>query len=100
MALEQPGHGDRRRRAACVVAPLGVHRDDGEARRTGGALGDRGTQAQHGGTLQPRMPRPYPDYCGRDGGYLCLGEAECPSPAIATTLLPLASDTRIFATST
>ena len=36
----------------------------------------------------------------RPGGYLCLGEAECPSPAIATTLLPLASDTRIFATST
>jgi chemotaxis methyl-accepting protein methylase len=35
----------------------------------------------------------------RPGGYLCLGEAECPSPAIATTLLPLASDTRIFTTS-
>jgi chemotaxis methyl-accepting protein methylase len=35
----------------------------------------------------------------RPGGYLCLGEAEWPSPDIATTLLPLASDTRIFATS-
>jgi chemotaxis methyl-accepting protein methylase len=35
----------------------------------------------------------------RPGGYLCLGEAECPSPAIATTLLPLASDARIFTTS-
>jgi chemotaxis methyl-accepting protein methylase len=35
----------------------------------------------------------------RPGGYLCLGEAECPSPAIATTLLPLASDPRIFTTS-
>ncbi len=32
----------------------------------------------------------------RPGGYLCLGEAEWPSPAIASTLLPLASDTRIF----
>jgi len=35
----------------------------------------------------------------RPGGYLCLGEAEWPSDAIATTLQPLASDTRIFATS-
>jgi chemotaxis methyl-accepting protein methylase len=35
----------------------------------------------------------------RPGGYLCLGEAECPSPAIAGTLLPLASDMRIFTTS-
>jgi chemotaxis methyl-accepting protein methylase len=32
----------------------------------------------------------------RPGGYLCLGEAEWPSAAIASTLLPLASDARIF----
>jgi chemotaxis methyl-accepting protein methylase len=32
----------------------------------------------------------------RSEGYLCLGEAEWPSPAIATTLTPLAHDTRIF----
>jgi chemotaxis methyl-accepting protein methylase len=33
----------------------------------------------------------------RPGGYLCLGEAEWPSAAIATTLQPLANDMRIFA---
>lgn len=32
----------------------------------------------------------------RHEGYLCLGEAEWPSPAIATTLRPLAHVTRIF----
>jgi chemotaxis methyl-accepting protein methylase len=32
----------------------------------------------------------------RDEGYLCLGEAEWPSPAIANTLRPLAHETRIF----
>jgi chemotaxis methyl-accepting protein methylase len=32
----------------------------------------------------------------RDEGYLCLGEAEWPSPAVANTLRPLAHDTRIF----
>jgi len=32
----------------------------------------------------------------RRDGYLCLGEAEWPSAAIATTLTPLAPDTRIF----
>jgi chemotaxis methyl-accepting protein methylase len=32
----------------------------------------------------------------RREGYLCLGEAEWLSPAIATTLTPLAQDTRIF----
>jgi chemotaxis methyl-accepting protein methylase len=32
----------------------------------------------------------------RDAGYLCLGEAEWPSPDIATTLRPLAHETRIF----
>jgi len=32
----------------------------------------------------------------RPEGYLCLGEAEWPSPASATTLTPLARDTRIF----
>jgi two-component system CheB/CheR fusion protein len=32
----------------------------------------------------------------RPEGYLCLGEAEWPSPAIATTLRPLAHVTRIF----
>lgn len=35
----------------------------------------------------------------RDDGYLCLGEAEWLSPAIAATLTPLAQDTRIFAAS-
>jgi chemotaxis methyl-accepting protein methylase len=29
-------------------------------------------------------------------GYLCLGEAEWPSPALAATLTPLAQDSRIF----
>jgi chemotaxis methyl-accepting protein methylase len=33
----------------------------------------------------------------RNEGYLCLGEAEWLSPAIAATLTPLAQDTRIFA---
>jgi chemotaxis methyl-accepting protein methylase len=32
----------------------------------------------------------------RDEGYLCLGEAEWPSPEIAATLRPLAHETRIF----
>lgn len=32
----------------------------------------------------------------RREGYLCLGEAEWPAPAIATMLTPLAHDTRIF----
>ncbi len=32
----------------------------------------------------------------RPEGYLCLGEAEWPPPAIATTLRPLAHETRIF----
>ncbi len=32
----------------------------------------------------------------RHEGYLCLGEAEWVAPAIATTLSPLAHDTRIF----
>jgi chemotaxis methyl-accepting protein methylase len=32
----------------------------------------------------------------RSAGYLCLGEAEWLAPAIATTLTPLAHDTRIF----
>lgn len=32
----------------------------------------------------------------RHEGFLCLGEAEWPSAAIATTLTPLAHDTRIF----
>jgi chemotaxis methyl-accepting protein methylase len=32
----------------------------------------------------------------RPEGYLCLGEAEWPSPSIATTLTPLAHDTRIY----
>jgi chemotaxis methyl-accepting protein methylase len=34
----------------------------------------------------------------RNDGYLCLGEAEWPSPDIATTLRPLAHETRIFRT--
>jgi chemotaxis methyl-accepting protein methylase len=32
----------------------------------------------------------------RHGGYLCLGEAEWPSPTLAATLTPLAQDSRIF----
>jgi chemotaxis methyl-accepting protein methylase len=32
----------------------------------------------------------------RNEGYLCLGEAEWPTPAIAATLAPLAHETRIF----
>jgi len=32
----------------------------------------------------------------RDEGYLCLGEAEWPSPEIAAALRPLAHETRIF----
>ena len=32
----------------------------------------------------------------RDEGYLCLGEAEWPSPDSAATLRPLAHETRIF----
>jgi hypothetical protein len=32
----------------------------------------------------------------RPEGYLCLGEAEWPSPTVAATLTPLAHDTRIF----
>src|SRR6185295_3259633 len=34
----------------------------------------------------------------RDEGYLCLGEAEWPTPDIAATLRPLAHDSRIFRT--
>jgi chemotaxis methyl-accepting protein methylase len=32
----------------------------------------------------------------RPAGYLCLGEAEWPSPDVVTTLRPLAHETRIF----